>query len=102
MSLGLYPLTSLFYLVKTGVYRGLHIFLIFALKHILWVPNEMALTCTHNICFEQKYENSQPNLTENCHFYSSETSLYIAWACFRNVTREFVLLKEFQRLLPCL
>ena len=22
--------------------------------------------------------------TENCHFYSCEKSLYIAWACFRN------------------
>ena len=22
---------------------------------------------------------------ENCHFYSREKSLYIAWACFRNV-----------------
>ena len=21
---------------------------------------------------------------ENCHFYSREKSLYIAWACFRN------------------
>ena len=25
------------------------------------------------------------NSTENCHFYSSEKSLYVAWACFRNV-----------------
>ena len=25
------------------------------------------------------------NSTENCHFYSREKSLYIAWACFRNV-----------------
>ena len=61
---------------KNGVYRGLHYFLIFALKHILRVPvrtaslNEAVLTCTHNICFEQKYENSQKQLTENCHFYS--------------------------------
>ena len=23
--------------------------------------------------------------TENCHFYSREKSLYIVWACFRNV-----------------
>ena len=40
--------------------------------------------CTHNLCFEQKYENSQTVSTENCHFYSREISLYIAWACFRN------------------
>ena len=48
------------------------------------------LTCTHNICFEQKYENSQKFSTENCqtencHFYSREKLLYIVWACFRNV-----------------
>ena len=24
------------------------------------------------------------NSTENCHFYSREKLLYIAWACFRN------------------
>ena len=40
----------------------------------------------HNICFEQKYENSQKNSTENCHFYNCEILQYIAWACFRNVT----------------
>ena len=28
---------------------------------------------------------SQTNSTENCHFYSREKSMYIAWACFRNV-----------------
>ena len=52
----------------------------------------MVLTCTHNICFEQKYENSQRISTENFHFYSSEKSLYIACACFRNVNSEFTLL----------
>ena len=40
--------------------------------------------CTHNICFEQIYENRQTISPENCHFYSREKSLYIAWACFRN------------------
>ena len=34
--------------------------------------------------FEQKYEKSQKNSTENCHFYSREKSLYVAWACFHN------------------
>ena len=38
---------------------------------------------THNLCLEQKYENSKRNSTENCHFYSREKSLYVAWACFR-------------------
>ena len=32
---------------KTGVYRGIHILFIFALKHRLWVLN---------LCFEQKHE----------------------------------------------
>ena len=40
--------------------------------------------CTHNLCFEQKYENSQKILTENCHFYSREKLLYAVWAGFRN------------------
>ena len=40
--------------------------------------------CTSNLCFEQKYENSPKNSTENCHFYSHEKSLYVAWACFCN------------------
>ena len=40
--------------------------------------------CTLNLCFEQKYENSQKNSTKNCHFYSREKSLYVVWACFRN------------------
>ena len=30
--------------------------------------------CTHNICFEQKYEKSQKFSTENCHFYSRKNS----------------------------
>ena len=52
---------------KTGVYMGTHYFLIFALKQILWILvrtasiNETVLTCTNNICFEQKYENSKKN-----------------------------------------
>ena len=41
---------------KSGVYMGIHYLLIFALKHIVWV---LVRTCTHNICFELKYENSK-------------------------------------------
>ena len=39
---------------------------------------------THNLCFEQKYENSKKGSTKNCHFYTYEKSLYIALACLRN------------------
>ena len=74
----MYPLTPHFYIVKQG-FAGVYI--IFALKHILWV-----LVRTATICFEQQYENSQKISTENCHFYSREKLLYIAWACFRNVS----------------
>ena len=31
------------------------------------------------------------NSTENCHFYSLEKSLYIAWACFRSGILSLVL-----------
>ena len=56
---------------------------------------EAILTCTHNPCFEQKYENSKKkDQVKIIIFFSREKSLYIAWACFRN---EIVLL----RLLIC-
>ena len=38
-----------------------------------------------NLCFVQKYDNSQKYSTENCHFYSCEKFLYVAWTCFCNV-----------------
>ena len=47
-----------FYTVKlefTGVYI---IFLIFAQKHSLYLA-QAVLTCTHNLCLEQKYEKYQ-------------------------------------------
>ena len=73
------PYTPLLYR-KTGVYRGIHYFLFFALKHILWV-----LTCTHNICFEQKYENSKKNELKIVIFTAVRNRcIFIAWACFRN------------------
>ena len=57
---------------KTGVYRGIHFLPIFNLKHRLWVlvrtACEAVLTCTNNLCFEQKYENNKKS-AENCHFY---------------------------------
>ena len=54
----IHPYTPLLY-SKTGVWRGIHIFLIFAPKHRLWILVRTAslrqfITCTHNLCFEQK------------------------------------------------
>ena len=48
------PYTPLLY-SQTGVYRGIHFSLIFALKHRLWVlVSEAVLTCTHDLYFKQK------------------------------------------------
>ena len=47
------PYTPLLY-SKTGVYRGIFFFLIFAVKHRSCVLSEAVLKCTHNLCFEQK------------------------------------------------
>ena len=43
---------------KTGVYRGIHYFLIFFSKTLIVGTrynclNEAFLTCTHNLCYEQ-------------------------------------------------
>ena len=65
---------------KTGVYRGIHFFLIFALKHRMWVQ----IMGTHNLCFEQKEEKYQIFSIEIYHFYSRKILQYIVWACCRN------------------
>ena len=49
MSVCFIPLYTPLLYSRTGVYRGIHYFLIFALKHILWVlvrTASMVLTCT--------------------------------------------------------
>ena len=45
---------------------------------------EAVLRCTHNICFEQKYEKDKIFQLKIVIFFSREKSLYIAWTCFRN------------------
>ena len=45
---------------------------------------EAVLTCTHNLCFEQKLEKYQKLSSENYHFYSCEILQYIARTCLRN------------------
>ena len=78
---------------KIGVYRGFHFSLIFALKHIVGTRqnrlNKAVLTCTHNQCFEQKYEKHHNFSSENYCFYSREKLQYITWACFRNEYLKF-------------
>ena len=43
---------------------------------------EAVLTCTHNLCFEQKLEKYQKFPTDNFQFLKLKKSLYIAWAVF--------------------
>ena len=50
------------------------------------------LTCTHKLCLEQKYENSQNNSTENCHFYSCEKMAHMLHG---HVFVMYVILIEF-------
>ena len=95
-----YPLTPHFYIVKVG-FTGVFIIFLFLLQNIdcgysLEPPHEAVLTCTHNLCFEQKYENSQKHSTKNCHFYGSDILLYIAWACLRNEYKPGGLLHPYQ------
>ena len=58
----------------TGVYI---IFVISAQKHRLWVLDEAVLTSTHNLCFEQKYENYQIFLSEKLPFLVVKFSIYL-------------------------
>ena len=59
----LYPLTPHFYILKLGL-QGYTLFSYFCSKTCIvgtrWNRlNEAVLTCTQNICFGQKYENSK-------------------------------------------
>ena len=47
------PLTPLFLIAKLG-YAGVYLLFLFLLQNI--DCGEAVLTCTHNLCFEQKYE----------------------------------------------
>ena len=75
------PLKPHFYIVKlrfTGVYIIFHISdqnvdLGTRYNHLI----EAVLTSTHNLCFEQKYENIRIFLTENFHFLVVKFSVYL-------------------------
>ena len=64
-----HPLTkSHFYIVNWGL-QGYTLFFLFLLKAVL--------TCTHNLCFVQKYEKYQNFLSENFHFLLIKFSVYL-------------------------
>ena len=67
-----------FYIVKLGFTEVYIIFLIFAQKHRLWVfVTEAVLMSSHNLCFEQKYENYQNFLSENFLYLEVKFSIYL-------------------------
>ena len=74
----LHPLTPHFYIVNWGL-QGYTLFsFFFALKHRLWVlVNEAVLTCTYNLCFEQKQEKYHIFSSENYLFNNLEKLQYI-------------------------
>ena len=84
MSVKCVPLQTPHLYSKTGVCKGIPIFLIFAPKHRLWVLGEAVLSCTHNLCFEQKQEKIYKKSTLNFQILQFQKNLYITWACFRN------------------
>ena len=64
------PYTPLLY-SKTGVWRDIPIFLIFAPKHRLWVLiRTEVLMCTHNLCFEKNKKNIKKILLNILIFYN--------------------------------
>ena len=76
------PYTPLLY-SKTGVYRDIHYFLIFALKHILWVlVTEAILTCANNLCFEQNYKKVKKIQLKIVIFSAMKNRCIINWRVF--------------------
>ena len=76
------PLKPHFYITKLGFTGVYIIFLISAQKHRLWVLVRTAspmgvLTCTYNLCFEQKYEKYYNFLSENLQFLVVKILMYL-------------------------
>ena len=66
----LIPLKPHFYIVELGFTGVYTIFLISA-------QGKAVLTSTHNLCFEQKYEQYLSFLSENFHFLEVKFSIYL-------------------------
>ena len=74
------PLSPTFIKQNWG-FQGIPIFLISDPKYRLWVLAEAVLSCTHNQCFEQKYQSIS---TETFQFLQLTKNQYTIWACYRN------------------
>ena len=72
------PLKPHFYRVKVGFTSVYINFLFSAQKHRLWVLVRTASPCTHNLYFEQKYENYHNfSSSESFHFLVVKFSIYL-------------------------
>ena len=83
----LYTVDPLFYSNSNiGVYRGIHYFLIFALKHRLWeiVMAEAVSTCNYKLFMRKKKKNNYNFSSEFFIFVCHEKSQYISLTCLRN------------------
>ena len=78
-----HPLTPHFY-SEIGVNRGIHYFLLFALKHRSWVLVRTATTMIYVLIWNKKSITFFSS--ENHHFYSRELLQYITRTCLRNCT----------------
>ena len=78
---------------KTGVYRGIHIFLNFDPKHRVWVLVRTASprVCTHNQCFEQIYQKYRSYYEENLLILHGQTFVMIIYFIPRQRRDKFVI-----------
>ena len=79
-----------FYVVKLEFTEVYIICLISAQNHRLWLAlhPEAVLTSTHNVCYEQKYEEYQ-NFYLKIFNFSGKIFRIFEQACFRNVYNKF-------------
>ena len=66
------------------IYRGIHYFLIFALKQRLWVLVRTASRVPTIYVLSKNKKNIIFFSSENNLFHNRENLLYITWACFHN------------------
>ena len=78
----LYP-TFIYMYSKTGVCRGIPIFLTFALKHRLWalVTLEPPRRCGSNVFLQSTLSKNKKNKKKNLLFFFSFTTLKISVYC---------------------
>ena len=77
-----FPYTPLLW-SKTGVCKGIPVFLIFSPKHRLWVLVRNASVPKIYVLSNNK-KNNKTFILKIFNIYNLKKNLYIAWACFHN------------------